>query len=118
MSSEDSAVTKVFVVTAGQWDSFCWEAVFTTRELAEQYVAGACKRRARYDHINNRVEEWTVHSSLIPDQASDLGEIAPQYADLYTLPGQNEEASSTRGCSIGGSTACDRRAAGPAPDRS
>ena len=81
----------IFIVTAGQFDSFCYEAAFSTRALAEQYISSVSKPRNRFEHVNPTVLEMPVHRSPIPEQYDDLPADWP--AELQSLPTRFAAAS-------------------------
>ncbi len=59
-------MAKVYIVTAGDYDSFHISAIFSEEQFAKDYVS-ACEDRDRIDKIgeeNMKIEEFEVSTSF------------------------------------------------------
>lgn len=72
----------IYVVTRGQWDSYCTDMIFTNGAAALAYIAAQPEPKYEFERVNPRPEVWVAHDT------ADEG-LAAQAARL-TDGGSNE----------------------------
>ena len=54
---------KVYVVTRGQHDAFCTDAIFTTKKAARAYIKAQPEPKWEFERVNEHIEEWVVYET-------------------------------------------------------
>lgn len=65
-------MTKVYVVTEGQYSDFGIKAIFSTKENAERYIA-AFNEAKQYNDLNG-IDEWELDTDLTVADRIERGE--------------------------------------------